>query len=101
MHIGADEKVLYAETPTLIDANLVTLVSASAATTLFVIECGVWLAGSLDISSFLVVDLPPAAQWAAAVAWYPFVMFLVARSLQRFRRRYLVLTNKKIIYRDG
>lgn len=39
-HIGADEKVLYAETPTLIEANLVTLVFAVMTTSIFVIEIG-------------------------------------------------------------
>jgi hypothetical protein len=100
-HIGADEKVLYAETPTLIDANLITLVAGMVTTTVFLIEVGVYLTGSLDLESFAVLDLPPAAQVAAAVGWYPLCMLLVARSFQRFRRRYLVLTNKKIVYRDG
>jgi hypothetical protein len=99
--IGADEKVLYAETPTLIDANLITLVVATVTTTIFLIEVGVYLTGSLDLESFALVSLPPAAQALAAVGWYPLCLLLVARSFQRFRRRYLVLTNKKIIYRDG
>jgi hypothetical protein len=99
--IGADEKVLYAETPTLIDANLITLVAATVTTTIFLIEVGVYLTGSLDLESFALVSLPPAAQALAAVGWYPLCLLLVARSFQRFRRRYLVLTNKKIIYRDG
>lgn len=70
-------------------------------TTVFLIEVGVYLTGSLDLESFAVLDLPPAAQVVAAVGWYPLCMLLVARSFQRFRRRYLVLTNKKIVYRDG
>ena len=39
-HIGADEKVLYAETPTLIDANLLSLLFGSVCTTLALIEAG-------------------------------------------------------------
>ncbi|MBT9557251.1 MAG: hypothetical protein IV100_14525 [Myxococcales bacterium] len=93
--------MLYAETPTLIEANLITLVGAMVTSTVFLIELGVYLTGSLDLESFALVNLPPAAQVAAAVGWYPLCLLLVARSFQRFRRRYLVLTNKKIIYRDG
>eukprot|EP00019_Armaparvus_languidus_P000518 CAMPEP_0168592310 /NCGR_PEP_ID=MMETSP0420-20121227/7659_1 /TAXON_ID=498008 /ORGANISM="Pessonella sp." /LENGTH=192 /DNA_ID=CAMNT_0008628279 /DNA_START=18 /DNA_END=596 /DNA_ORIENTATION=+ len=100
-HIGSDEKVLYAETPTLIEANLITFVFAMVTSTIFLLEVGVFLTGSLSLESFELLDLPYPAQVALSIGWYPLALFFVWRSFSRFQRRFLVLTNKKIIYRDG
>ena len=46
-NIDSDEKILYAETPTLLEGNLTTFVVLIISTTLFIIEVGLWFADSL------------------------------------------------------
>jgi hypothetical protein len=100
-HIDADEKVLYCETPTVLDANLIPFVFLLISTTLFVIQIALFFMGSLDMDFLEVVRLPDMVENGIVIMWYPVVLLFVAVSYQRYLRRFVVLSSKKIIYRAG